>query len=1129
MYNKYSIGILALLIVLGLSSAVEGQTLVDKLANVNQSVSVESHSEELLEKRISLHVDNQSLRHVLNKIQRTSGVHVFYTRDMLRGSSTVSLEVEREPLGRVLDQLLTPHGLGYWATGSYIILQNRQRSPVLETVEGTVTDGQSGDPLPGVNVVVKGTTTGTSSDSEGSYELAVPSLQDTLVFSFIGYQTQEVPISGRTNIDVELQLQAVTGEELVVTGYSSQSRRSITGSIESADVTELSKSPGTSVEHKLQGQISGVDIKTSGAPGSQAQVRIRGFGTIGSNDPLYIIDGVPTSSGLNELNPNDIESISVMKDASSASIYGARAANGVVVITTKKGERGQKAQITYSGYLSIDTEANKIDVLNAEQWGMMEWRGQNAAGLAPSHPTYGNGSSPEIPEYINGNPSNPYDPITNRIMRSADTDWFDAVTQNGFKQNHNLSISGGGESARYNVSFGSLQQEGTQIHTNYNRYTTRLNTEFFALDDRVRVGENISITYSEELGARGANWGRYRFHPLIPVYDEAGNFGGTMGGALGLQTNQESPVAAQVRSQDNKDRLFRSFGNVYAEADILPTLVVKTNVSIDYSQSNSTNFNPKSLEISRTSTNSLNESSGWSSSLTWSNTLNYAENFGDHSVGLLLGTEAIELKNQNSSVSAIDFFSEQRAFTFLSTAGEIQDANGSGSQRKLFSLFGKVDYAFKDKYLIDATLRRDGSSALASANRYQLFPAVGAAWVISDESFLENNDVVSLLKLRAGWGKAGNQNSLSDFAYVSTFAGNPFATGYDISATNSGLETGFALLSRGNENLIWEKSETLNLGLDVAFLDEKISGSVEWYDRNTNGLILRAPLPLAAGIADPPFINVGKINNKGVDVKLGYDGMVGPVALGVTGIVSTYRNKVISLDGNPETFINGPGGNPDITPSRTKSGYPIGMFYGLIVDGVIQDGENAGNFDFRDLNGDGEIDPNDDSAFIGNPHPDFTYSLNINANYKNFDLTAFFRGTQGNDVWQWVSVFSDFHFRSGINRSTRVLDAWRPDNPTNELAEYNLATSNYNLQGSSYYVEDGSYLRLQTLQLGYTFPDIFLENLRVYIQGQNLFTVTNYSGLDPELTDNGALEKGVDRGDTYPVPRSVLFGVDIRF
>ncbi len=1001
------------------------------------------------------------------------------------------------------------------------------------TVTGSVTDA-NGAPLPGATILEQGTTNGTQTDFDGNFSIQVANGNATLIISYIGFAAQEIPLNGRSTISIALQEDSAQLDEVVVTGYTAQSKRTITGAVETIDSEELLKNPANSVEQQLQGKISGVNIVTSGNPAAGSQVRIRGFATFGNKDPLYIIDGSPGGT-LRDINPNDIESVSVLKDISASSIYGSRAANGVIVITTKNGRKNQPAKITYNAYISIDTDPGNLDVLNAQQWGEMEWRGQRAAGVAtPSHPSYGTGANPVIPEFLNGDPSVPYDPETNRLLRSADTDWYDAVTRTGFSQSHNLSIRGGGDKGIYGVSFSYLDRQGTLIDNSFQRYSARANTQFSFLNDRIRVGENLAVIYSEVNGngnAGGAFAQRFTFHPLIPRRDEGGNFGGTLNGILGLGTNFRNPEAVQVRLKDAIQRRMRIFGNAFIEADILPELTLKSNIAVDYSTNFNTGFTPEFPEGGNPG-NSLSEFSGFGSSLTWTNTLNYSKRFGDHNVTLFGGTEAIELSGRDINFNGTNFFTEDPNFVSVSTAGTINTVTGDGGiGRRLSSVFGKLSYGFKDRYYADFTIRRDGASALGANNRFDTFPAVGASWVISEESFLRENALINQLKLRAAWGQAGNVNTLPDFAFASVFQSDPTfrSTGYDIGGTNQNPPAnGIALTDRGNNDLVWETSESLNIGVDFSLFDYKLTGSLEWYNRKTLDLLQRIPQPLAAGIASAPFGNIGEIENRGVDVSLTYNGQIGEdFQFDVTGIFSTYRNEVIDIDGNPDTFLPAGFGNPNQITSRTQVGQEIGAFYGLIVDGVIQEGPNAGNFNFRDLNNDGTINPLDDATFIGSPHPDFTYSLNLNANYKNWDFSVFFRGSQGNDIWNYLRVFTDFQLRD-FNRSTRVLDAWTPDNPSNTLAQYNLNTVTENTQPSTYFVEDGSFLRLQTLQVGYTLPNIKgVDRLRLYLQGQNLFTITDYTGVDPEIGENSGIQIGVDGGGAYALPRIFLLGLDL--
>ncbi len=1098
--------------------------------------------------KATINLKNTAIERFIDEIEKSTDFRFVYKIKDVDLGRKISISATEETIETILKRVFNRGKTTFSVLENQIYLTKAEPSVIRDpikridevwqfSVSGTVADSD-GNPLPGANIVEKGTTNGVTADFDGNFTISVSDENATLVVSYLGFATQEVILDGQTTISIFLKESTAGLDEVVVTGYTGQSRRSITGAVETIKNEELAKNPATNVEQQLQGKISGLNIITSGNPSGGAQVRIRGLSNFGSRSPLYIIDGAPSGGGLSEINPDDIATISVLKDASAASIYGARAANGVVLITTKKGRKGQQTRLTYNSYFAVDTDPGRLDVLNARQWGEMEFQGQRAsvrgtpgeADFVPSHPSYGTGQNPVIPEFLNGDPSLPYDPDTNRLMRSADTDWYDAVTRAAFSQSHNLSMQGGSEQGVYGVSFGYLNREGTLIENSFQRYSTRLNTEFSFLKDHLRIGENITVAYSENNGNGGVGSSRQRYHPMIPRRDEGGNFGGTLNGILGLQTNAINPEANQIRRANAIGRRWRIFGNAFVEADFMTDLTFRSSIAIDYSQNNNSTFNPENVEGGNPG-NSLNESSSFGTSLTWTNTLNYKKNFGKHSVGVLVGTEAIELVNKNINFSGTNFFTENLDFVSISTSGTTNSLTGSRSGRNLASVFGKLDYAFNDRYLINATVRRDGSSALGPNNRFDVFPAVGVGWIISDENFLTGNATINLLKVRAGWGAVGNQNSLGNFSFISNFSQDPAftSTGYDITATNSGdPANGIALLSRGNPDLVWESSETLNIGLDFALFDYKVSGSVEWYDRRTKDLLLQPPVPISAGAASAPFVNLGEIQNKGLDVSLSYNGKVGAVDLGIIGIVSAYKNEVLDIDGNPDSFFQGPGGNPNIIAARTAVGREIGAFYGRIVDGVIQEGPDAGNFNFRDLDNSGTIDF-EDQDFIGSPHPDFTYSLNLTASYKNFDFTAFFRGSQGNEIWHYSKLFTDFQFRSGVNRSTRVLDAWRPDNPTNTLAEFNLNTANDNLQASTYYVEDGSYLRLQTLQLGYTFPDLGLgiANFRIYLQGQNVFTMTNYSGIDPEVGENGGLELGVDRGGTYTVPRSFLFGLNV--
>lgn len=1112
--------------------------------------------------KLTLNMRDSSLGQVFEQIESVSEFRFLFESNQIDLDRKVTVIVKKKRISQVLDMIFQGTDIQYTTKDRQVLLTKKKVSleeestPVAPktkkvqfSVSGTVTD-TNGTPLPGANVIEKGTTNGTQTDFDGNFSLEVADVNATLVVSYIGFVKQEIPLDGRSSISVALQEDLAQLDEVVVTGYTGQVKRSITGSVATADVEELKRNPATSVEQALQGNLAGVTVRSSGNPNGGVQVRIRGFASDRNNEPLYIVDGVPTTSGLNDINPDDIASLSVLKDASAASIYGARASNGVVLITTKKGTRGQKAKISYNGFSGFEFLDNLPEFLNVQQWAQSEWDGQIAAGLPPSHPQLGSGSSPVIPDFISpvagfeGDPGTTIDDynresIDGLVTRAGDTDWLDEVYGTAFVQNHNIGIVGGGENSNYGFSLGFLDREGVAIHTEFQRYTTRANSQFYLFNDKVRIGENLSVTYSERKGNGGVDQVAFRFNSLIPVRDIAGNFAGTHNGALGLGTNFNNPVTTQFLSRNNINRRLRVLGNLYAEVDLMPGLTAKTNVAVDYINSSFTAFTPTFLE-GNNQVNTLDEDFSYNTSLTWANTLQYNKRFvEDHSLNVLAGTEAIENKSRFTNSEGSGFFLTDPSFTTISTSGNPATVRGSFSERRLFSLFGKVDYGFKDRYFVNGTIRRDGSSALGPNNTNDVFMAFGLGWLLSDEPFMESVSFINTLKLSGGWGQVGNQNSLEDFDFASEFSSNPNNTSVDINNTQNTITEGFALLSRGNPDLVWETSETTNVRLDFGLFNNAFTGSVEWYDIRTKDLLTRDQLPLIAGAAEAPFINIGDIKNTGWDITLNYRGNItDDLRFGVTAIVSQYKNEVVEY--GPE-FTLGGGGNPNLIATRTEAGRPLSQFYGLIVDGVLQEDrdlngdenieatERAGNFNFRDLNNDGTIN-GDDFDFIGDPHPDFTYSLNLNFDYKGFDLSALFRGSQGNDLYHWGKVFTDFFFRAGLNRSTRVLNAWRQDNTGASLAQYNVLTADFNSQSSSYYVEDGSYLRLQTLQLGYTFEDFLnIERFKIYLQGQNLFTISDYTGINPEVQEASATEIGVDRDTTFPVPTSVLLGFNINF
>ncbi|MCX6216205.1 TonB-dependent receptor [Spirosoma sp.] len=1034
------------------------------------------------------------------------------------------------------------------------------------TITGRITSKGEGSALPGVNVSIKGTSRGVVSDANGGYSIVAPS-RTTLVYSFIGFKAQEVVVGNQSVINVSLSEDVSTLNEVVVTGYSAQSKRDITGAVSTVNTKELLSIPATDVAQQLQGRVAGVTVTNDATPGGSATVRIRGFGTIGNNDPLYIIDGVPTQN-LGTINQNDIETIQVLKDASASSIYGSRAANGVVIVTTKKGKAGV-SRITFDAYYGSQQWAKKGEVLNATELGQYLYLADVNAGKVPSHGqyTYGANGQVTIPAYVfpskgaegtaavdpskySLTPDNIY-----AITRSANTNWFDEVSRTAPIQNYQLGASGGSETGRYALSVGYFNQQGTVRDISYDRYSIRANTEF-NVKKRIRIGENLTAAYSSRKGGfnnneeQNAVSGAYKHHPLLPVYDIAGNFAGSRGLNLG---NNSNPVATLFRERDNRYNSLRVFGNAYAEVDIIEGLTARTSMGLDANGDRAKYLgraNPEYIEGSFN--NSLTDQNRYFYQWVWTNTLNYSKTFKNvHKVDAFVGTEAIRQYQEFFGAARSGYFTEQKDIQSYLDLGTQSSASNEGrieQDYSLFSVFGKLNYAYSDKYLFQAIIRQDKSSRFLSASNSALFPAVSAGWRISQENFFKNNlTFVSDMKLRAGWGKTGNQ-AIGDYNAYTTYRSNTFTNGYPIDGSMSTATAGFSPQRFGNPNAKWEATASTNFGFDLAMLSNKLDVSFDVWSRKTTDMLFTSPFTFTAGDADIPAYNVGSMQNRGVDLAIGYKDRKGDFRYGASINFATYRNKVLKLDESDGTRYFGYGSRvPAVT--LTQAGLPISSFFGYKVLGIFQTAEEAkawapygdynavGKFKMADINGDGKIDDSD-RTIIGNPHPDFTYGINLNLGYKNFDLTIFGNGSQGNDIYNYTRYFTDFNTFQG-NRSRRALyDAWSKTNPggTVPIPDANDQISS---RPSSYFIEDGSYFRIKNVQLGYTLPTGLLSKLglascQIYVQSQNLLTFTKYQGLNPEISisNNSSGDRnrnlGFD-GGYLPASRTLLFGLSVGF
>lgn len=1010
-------------------------------------------------------------------------------------------------------------------------------------ISGTVTDN-NGVPLSGATILIQGTNNGSTTDFDGKFSLAVSEDDTRLIVSFIGFVTQNIVIGNQEIFDIVLVEDTASLDEVIITGYTAERKSDLTGAVAIVNLDEVVTQPVANVNSMLQGRVAGVSVMSSGSPGDVTTLRIRGFSTIRNNDPLYVIDGVPTTTGLSLINPNDIESLQVLKDASASSIYGSRAANGVVIITTKKGKSGEP-KFSFDMYLGSQNVSNLPNMLDAQEYGDVYWQAYENDGITPAHSIYGNGSSPVIPAFLDAENTIP----------SANTKWVEEIFNPALIQSYNLNFSQGNEKSHSLFSLNYFDQEGILKHTNFNRITARLNTDYKLFDGKVIVGENLTVAFANSVGTSTNSllgnvvYDAFRMPSIAPVYDINGEFTGYP------PSDVQNPLGNLYRNKDNEIKNVKIFGNVFAEIQLIEDLKFKTNFGINYSTSKGETFNPTYQEPNaHRAINDLSVEHLIKFDWVWSNTLNYAKTFNDkHNLNVLLGLESISNEFQYTTASINDLPTNELNIRVLNAGDQGTQTNtGDKIEFALFSYFGKVNYNYDNKYLFSATLRRDGTSKLLD-NRWGTFPALSAGWRISEEDFFNKEGILSNLKLRLGWGKTGNQD-IPAYQTVSGFSSNPYYSNYAIDGSQTSTQTGFTLSRIANPDLKWETTTQTNIGFEFGLLNNSLNITVDYFTKNTEDLLLFQTLAPDVGITNRgQWNNVGEMENKGFEFDINYQSDRSKDFNYNVGLnFAIIDNKLLSLGEGIDFIETDPAVlhsiNFDQSTSRTAVGQPIASFYGHVVDGIfqtdsdaassIQPNAQAGDFIFKDLNGDGVIDA-EDRTFIGSPHADLTYGINFSAAYKAFDFTLFFQGSHGNDIYDLSRYYNDFFNLANYNKHGRILNAWTPQNTNTDLARVSLNDLNNNIRPSSYYVQDGSYFRLKTLQIGYTFPENIAQKIkasrfRVYFEAYNLFTITNYDGLDPEIglqsytSDDRNLDIGVDRG-IYPSSQTFTFGMNINF
>jgi TonB-linked SusC/RagA family outer membrane protein len=1011
------------------------------------------------------------------------------------------------------------------------------------TVAGTVTSATDNAALIGATILVKGTDSGTITDVDGSYSIRVAGNDAVLVVSYTGYETQEIAVGAQTTVNIALAESATALSEVVVTGYSAQQKKDLTGAVSTVNTEDLKQIPSSNITAQLQGRVAGVTVSGDGRPGAGAKIRIRGFTSFtGANDPLYIVDGVPTQD-ISNLNPNDVENISVLKDAGAASIYGSRAANGVILVTTKKGQN-KGVKVSYDMFVGNQSpNIGGLDLLNTQEYADLQWLVYKNDGTNETHPIYGESTnpSPQIPNW------------------AGDTDWFDVISRNALIMNHDVSLSAGNDNAKFYAGLNYFDQDGIIIHNFAQRYAARLNSEFKIAKGRVTVGENLTVTRRTGNGVAGnGDEGSpisrvYMSQPIIPhvITQETqgssylfkpGDFGGT---GIAARTGSTPNIFADLtRDKEDRQSDTRMIGSLYGDLKIMDGLNFRTTFGGTYQQGYNTNWTGKTYERAENqASSSYFEESYTNADWVITNTLTLDKSFGLNKLLAVAGYEANEYGvGRGLQAARAGYFSDDPAFRTVTNGASITTSSSwFNTPIRLLSSFMRADYSYNNRYYLSATVRRDGSSVFGEDFRYGVFPSVSAGVRVSD--FIQA-DFLSDMKIRGGYGTMGNSLPVRSDNQFNLFGGDIGSSNYAINGSNSSSSQGFRPTRLGNPDTKWETQITTNIGFDAALFDSKLQIAFDWYKKTSEDLLFGAQYDATYGLADRPSINIGDMENKGIDLQLDYRTKItNDLKLDATLTFSHYKNEILKVTDNIDFF---PGGASRIGGfNRSEVGQPISQFFGYEVLGLFQsqaevdgaptqDGAEAGFFRFLDADASGAID-GDDRVYIGSPHPDFTYGLNLGLTWKDFDFSAYFFGSQGNEIFNYNRWWLDFWQSFQNQKSADLLyRSWTPERTNTDVPKAsNKSNFSNNTQSVSYYVEDGSFLRLRNLQIGYTLPTdaigkIGLSRARVYVQGVNLLTFTKYSGIDPDVNNGGDQAFGVDFGN-YPLVKQFIFGLNVSF
>ena len=1069
--------------------------------------------------KVSIHMNNVKLDKILYEIENQTD-YLFIYNNQVDINKITSVKVKNEAVAQVLDRILSGTGINYELEGTHIILtteaiKDLHAQQQAKTVTGTVTD-VSGEPIIGANIRIKGTTTGTITDIDGNFSIEAEP-QSVIEVSYIGYLTQETVINNQKSIRFLLKEDTKTLDEVVVIGYGVQKKADLTGSVANINTEKLNTQSNANIGQALQGKIAGVDIVSQGgAPGSGTRIMVRGIGTLNNASPLYIVDGMYMNS-IDHINPNDIASIDVLKDASSAAIYGSRAANGVIIVTTKEGSNTEgKPIIDLSVNLGISTASKFLDMLDAKGWAEVTTIARQAIGK-------------------------PALDMATDLANKPDNDWQDIMFRPALMQNYNLAVKGGGKYSTYYTGLGYFNQDGIVKGTNYQRYNIQSKNDYKR--GIFSAGTNLIISFSHDKPLhqelRGGMIGTIlQSVPTLEKYDDTreGGYGGTYGDVV----NIPHPLAIiDDNIMDRYNENVKIFANLYAQIELFKGLKYKLNLTPDFSFERYKNYlNKYDFGLATNSITQLTERQRRRRNILVENLLTFDRTFGEHKISALAG-----YTYQDSRFRHIQAYGEglPQGLEEIDAATTNRSNEGNSWRSVLTSILGRVFYSYQNKYLFTATIRRDGSSKFGKNNRYGYFPSFSLGWNVAEEKFMENVHWLDQLKLRGGYGVLGNQE-IDNYQYSSTIT-----TGINYPDGNGGLLQGAFPKNFANPDIKWEETAMTNVGIDFMAFNNRLSLTADYYVKNTKDILLTVPIPISSGGANDPIRNAGKIRNNGFEFNLGWMDQPNPdISYGINLIGSFNKNKVIAM-GSESGSIKGGSTNQNITTSETKAGYPIGGYWLIStagyfnsqeeVDAYAKDGKKIqpaaepGDIKFVDANNDGVIN-DDDRVFQGSPFPDFTFALNGNMRYKNFDLSIGLQGVLGNKIYNATRQTLE-DVTKGSNFLASCLDYWTPENKNASHPRLTWDDPNRNTRAESdRYLENGSYLRLRSVQLGYTFPQTWfkgaIQHARVYINAENLFTITSYSGYSPDVNADNANYRGFDNF-IYPTNRTFMLGLNVTF